>query len=74
MYDQGSEFIDNDFRKSLIEIEYVIIDKPSTLVNPTSNAILERIHQVIRNLVQTFNITQTHFDKDDPWLGILSAA
>ena len=36
--------------------------------------ILERIHQVIENLVRTFNITQTYVDEEDPWLGILFAA
>ena len=39
------------------------------------NAVLERIHQVLGNLVQTFNIsTQTYVDKNDPWMGILAAA
>ena len=38
------------------------------------NAILERIHQVLGKLVQTCNMTQTYIEKDDPWLGILSAA
>ena len=40
-----------------------------------SNAVLERIHQVLVNLVRTFNIsTQTYVDEYDPWTGILSAA
>ena len=39
-----------------------------------SNAILERIHQVLGNLVQTFNTRKPTFDKNDPWTGILSAA
>ena len=38
-----------------------------------SNEILERIHQVLGNLVQTCNINQTYVDKDDPWSGILAA-
>ena len=39
-----------------------------------SNAVLESIHQVLGNLVRTFNISnQTYVDKDDPWTGILSA-
>ena len=43
--------------------------------NPRSNAVLERIHQVLVNLVRTFNIyTQTYFDKDDLWMGTLAAA
>ena len=47
----------------------MITDKPSTLGNPMSNAIVERIHQVLGNLVYTFNV-----DKNDPWTGILAAA
>ena len=39
-----------------------------------SNAVLERIHQVLGNLVQTFNIQQTYVEKYDPWLSILAAA
>ena len=74
MYDQGSEFIVNEFSKSLIEIEYGLTSKPSTLRNPTSNAILEQIHQVLGNLVRTFSIKETYVDEDDPWLGILAAA
>ena len=42
--------------------------------DPTSNAILEQIHQVIGNLVRNFNIKETYVDKDDPLSGILAAA
>ena len=73
-YDQGSEFIGHEFRKYVIEEEYRIVAKPSTSGNPMSNAILERIYQVILNLVQTCNITQTYVDEDDLWSGILSAS
>ena len=73
-YDQGKEFIGHKFRKSLIETEYVITEKPSTSVNPMSNAILEWIHQVLGNLVRTFKIQQTYVDNNDPWTGILDAA
>ena len=39
------------------------------------NEVLERIHQVLGNIVRTFNIsTQTYFDKNDPWTGIIAAA
>ena len=55
-YDQGSEFIRNEFRKSLTEREYGITAKPITSRKPTSNTILEWIHQVMVNLVLTFNI------------------
>ena len=40
-YDQGKYCIGHEFIKSLIEMEYKIISKPSTLINPTFNAILE---------------------------------
>ena len=39
-----------------------------------SNAILERVHQVLGNLVRDFNIQQTYVDKKDRWKVILAAA
>ena len=63
MYDQGKEFIGHEFRKYQIETEYGITSKPSTSGNPTSNAILEQIHQVLGNLVRTFNVQQTYVDE-----------
>ena len=63
MYDQGLEFIGHKFRKSLIEDEYRITSKPSTLGNPMSNIVLEQIHQVLGNLVRTFNISETYIDE-----------
>ena len=39
-----------------------------------SNAVLEWIHQVLGNLVRTYNITQTYVDENYPWSGILAAA
>ena len=72
-YDQGKEFIGHKFRKSLIETEYGITSKPSTLGNPMSNTVLERIHQVLGNIVWTFNMKQTYIDKDYPWTVILAA-
>ena len=62
VYDQGSEFISSECIKFLIEIKYSIPSKPSTLENPTFSAILEWIHQVLGNPVQTFNITQIYVD------------
>ena len=72
MYDQGTEFIGHEFIKSLIEEEYGIASKPITLINTMFNVILEQIDQVLGNLVQTFNTSQTYIDKDYPWTGILS--
>ena len=61
-YDQGLEFIGHEFRKYLTETDYGITAKPSASANPTSNAILERIHQVLGNLVHTYNIKETYVD------------
>ena len=71
-YYQVSEFIGHEFRIFSVEEEYGITAKKSTSGNPTSNAILERIHQVIGNLVRTYNIKQTNVDKDYPCSGILA--
>ena len=60
--------------KSLSKTEYRITAKPSNLVNPMSNTALERIHQVLGNLLRTLNISQTYFDRYDLQSGILSAA
>ena len=56
MYDQVSELIGHEFIKYIIEQKYGILSKPVTLVNPTSNAMSERINQVMGNLVLTYNI------------------
>ena len=74
MHYQGSEFISHEFRKDLVEEEYGINAKPSTLVNTMSNTALEQIHQVFGNLVRNFNISQTYVDENDLWTGILAAA
>ena len=78
-YDQGSEFIGHKLRKYLIETEYGITANLITLGNPTSNAILEQIHQVLGNLLRNFNIKETYIketyvDEDDPWSVILASS
>ena len=40
-----------------------------------ANAVLEKIHQVLGNLVLNFIIsTKTYIDEDDPWMVILATA
>jgi hypothetical protein len=53
--------------------DYGIKRKPITVRNPQANAIVERIHQVIANMVRTFELETNYLDVDDPWKGILSA-
>ena len=74
MYDKGKEYIGYEFRKKPIETEYGITIKPRTLGNHTSNTTLERINQVIGNLVRNFNTQQTYVEKNYPGTGILVAA
>ena len=57
----------------MIREEYGIKAKPITARNPQANAIVERIHQVIGNIIRTFELEDNYLDEDDPWKGILSA-
>ena len=42
--------------------------------NPQANSILERIHQVIGNMIKTFQIyDREDLEEQDPWSGILAA-
>jgi transposase InsO family protein len=74
MYDHdGSEFIGSEFQH-LIKREQDIEAKPSSERNQRLNAILERMHQTIGNMVCTFEVENQPIDQTDPWSGILSAA
>ena len=42
-------------------------------MNHQENSILERIHQVIENLVCKFDLKNIYLDEDEPWSGILEA-
>jgi transposase InsO family protein len=71
-YDRGSEFIGHDFRDMLVN-DYGIKRKPITVRNPQANAIVERVHQVIGNIIHTFELQDNYLDEEDPLKGILSA-
>lgn len=71
-FDRGSEFIGEDFQ-TMIRDSYGIKKKPITVRNPQANSVLERIHQVIANMVRTFELENNYLDEDDPWKGIFSA-
>ena len=71
-YDRGSEFM-GEFA-AMIEEDYGITQKGITTRNPQANAIIERIHQTIGNVIRTFQVQEsTYLDEDDPWSGILAA-
>ena len=71
-FDRGSEFIGTEFKQMLIN-DYGIKRKPITVRNPQANAIVERIHQVIANMIRTFELETNYLNQDDPWKEILSA-
>jgi hypothetical protein len=57
----------------MIKNDYGIKGKPITFRNPQANAIVERVHQVIGNIIRTFDLESNYLDEDNPWKGILSA-
>ena len=71
-FDRGSEFIGQDFKR-MIKEDYGITKKPITVRNPQANAIVERVHQVIANMIRTFELENNYLDEDDPWKAILGA-
>ena len=57
-----------------IKNEYGITKKLITTRNPQANAIIERIHQVVHQMIRSSNIKDARdLDKDAPWQGVLSA-
>jgi hypothetical protein len=57
----------------MVQNDYGIKRKGTSVRNPQANAILERIHQTIANMIRTFQIQDSEIDKEDPWAGILAA-
>jgi len=70
-YDRGGEFIGEDFQAMIKQ--FGVKKKPITTRNPQANAIVERVHQVIGNMIRTFELEDNYLDEDDPWKGILAA-
>ena len=54
----------------MVRNDYGLKTKPITTRNPQSNAIIERVHQTIGNIIRTFDVK--HIDDDNPWGGILA--
>jgi transposase InsO family protein len=69
-FDRGTEFM-GDFAR-MAKLDYGIKRKPITTRNPQANAIIERIHQTLGNILRTFEYDE--LDESDPWSGILAAA
>ena len=69
--DRGKEFM-AEFTTMIIN-DYGIKKRPISTRNPQANAIVERIHQTIGNVLRTFEVQKDELDEDDPWSGILAA-
>ena len=69
--DRGNEFL-AEFREMIIN-DYGITVKPITSRNPQANAILERVHQTIGNILRTFKVQNMVLDDENPWDGILAS-
>ena len=55
--------------------DYGIKRKIISTQNPQANALVEHVHQMLRNLIQSFELQDNpYIDMDDPWSGILAAA
>jgi len=70
VYDNGSEF-KKDFQPLIKDFD--IKPNCTTVENPQANAPVERVHQVIQNMIRTKDLTNRIFDYIDPWGEILSS-
>ena len=68
VFDRGTKFM-AEFAK-MCHNDYVLKRKPITTRNPQSNAIIERIHQTIGNIIRTFDVS--NIVNNDPGSGILA--
>ena len=50
-----------------------MVPRPTTVKNPQANSILERVHQVLGNMLRVKNITALDIDPVDPWTNILAS-
>ena len=68
--DRGNEFL-AEFRE-MISNDNGIMVKPITSRNTQANAILERLHQMIGNILRTFKVQNMELDDQNPCEGILA--
>ena len=46
---------------------YGIKAKPTTVHNPQANAIIERVHKVVNNMLRSFDLEQDNLEEDNPF-------
>ena len=69
--DRSTEFM-AEFA-DMITTTYGIKRKVISTRNPQANAVVERVHQVIGNMLRTFELNQLSLDEQNPFDGILAA-
>ena len=69
IFDRGTEFM-GEFRR-MVQQDYGIKTRPITARNPQANAILERVHQTIGNMIRTFELQDS--TKSEDLDGVLAA-
>jgi hypothetical protein len=71
--DRGKEFM-GEVKDTLLPY-YGIKRKPITTRNPQANAMVERAHQTIHNMIRSLGLKKLadFDDPDDPWTGVLGA-
>ena len=65
----------NEFKKDFLPLlkDFAIKPTPTTIKNPQANAILERVHQVLGDMLCTKNLQSYDFDDIDPWGELLAS-
>ena len=58
----------------MTEQKYGIKAKPASSGNPQTNETTEIIHQVLGNIVHSYNLKEGYIDDADPRMGILAAS
>ena len=59
--------------RDTLKNEYGITRKVITTRNPQANSIVERVHQVLHNMIRTIGIRDSRDLNDYGWTGVLSA-
>ena len=64
----------SEFKKDFLPLlkDFAVKPKPTTIKNPQSNGIVERVHQVFGNMVQTHSLKNYMFDEVDSWGPVLN--
>jgi transposase InsO family protein len=70
IFDNGSEF---KMHFMTLLKDFDIKPKPTTVENPQGNSPVERIHQVVQNMIKTKQLDKFILDYIDPWAEILSS-